>query len=647
MVYTGTQTGERAIDRTLVRLAKERAALDAEEARWLCLAVKIEIWREVACSTMLEYVERRLGYAPRTAQERLRVAFALQELPAIAHALETGELTFSGVRELSRVATAETEQAWLGASAGKSVHEIEKLVSGHRLGDLPGDPLDPELASKTLRYEVKPGTAALLREAKRALEKQRGETLDDDSFLAAMAGLALGGQVADDEISIGRAKFQVALMQCDSCKRSWSDVGGAAAPLDAAELDRAMCDAQHLGRIDTDAPARAHQDVSPRTRRTVWRRDRGTCAVPGCRARVNLEIHHVKHRADGGTHEPSGLILLCDGHHSAHHRGTLTIRGKAPGPARVRASPRPRDRPRGCDPARPGAAPRRGKVRPRRHGVQTRRGSLRARCGLRGARHRRRARPAAAYRAPPLPAAALGATVATRQTCRSGISAARHGAAVAVVRRRHLCDAHVGAGADLGSPPAMLQHAIVIAPARGDGDGDDRARVVETKTGLIVALADGAGGTSHGAETAQAIVGSINPERMNWGTLLATLDNGHVRGQSTAVIVEIAGDMITGTSVGDSGAWLVRDDDALDLTIAQHRKPLVGSGCTPVAITPVPFVGTLLVASDGLLRYVKREAILRTARIPELAVAARLLVDLARLPNGQLQDDVAVVLIRR
>ena len=45
------------VDQNLRRLAGERAALDAEEARWLRLAERIQIWREVGCSTLLEYVE--------------------------------------------------------------------------------------------------------------------------------------------------------------------------------------------------------------------------------------------------------------------------------------------------------------------------------------------------------------------------------------------------------------------------------------------------------------------------------------------------------------------------------------------------------------------------------------------------------------
>jgi hypothetical protein len=83
--------------------------------------------------------------------------------------------------------------------------------------------------------------------------------------------------------------------------------------------------ATHVGR-----PARATQDIPPRTRRHVWRRDHGRCQVPGCRASKYLEIHHIVPRSRRGSHDPANLILVCNAHHVAVHEGRLTIEGTAP-----------------------------------------------------------------------------------------------------------------------------------------------------------------------------------------------------------------------------------------------------------------------------------------------------------------------------
>jgi len=54
--------------------------------------------------------------------ERLRVATSLEQLPKLSNSLRQGQLCWSAVRELTRVATADTEQAWLEFAAdGKAL----------------------------------------------------------------------------------------------------------------------------------------------------------------------------------------------------------------------------------------------------------------------------------------------------------------------------------------------------------------------------------------------------------------------------------------------------------------------------------------------------------------------------------------------
>lgn len=200
-------------------------------------------------------------------------------------------------------------------------------------------------------------------------------------------------------------------------------------------------------------------------------------------------------------------------------------------------------------------------------------------------------------------------------------------------------------------PAGPFAYVVEIATARHNGD--DRARVFAPEGGIVVALADGAGGTGNGARAAQAIVDAAGALCLtpDWSALLADLDQDCTRlghGQSTAVLLSISASGISGASVGDSGAWVITGADVVDLTAGQHRKPLVGEGCLPFRVTAPPLGGgTLLVASDGLLRYAKQTDIARIANGPDLRASARELVDHVRLPNGSLQDDVAIVLCRQ
>ncbi|MBL8620147.1 MAG: hypothetical protein JNK64_02560, partial [Myxococcales bacterium] len=133
----------READRRLRGLARRRAALDVEEAGWLRRARALGVHRELGYATFFEYVERVLGYAPGAARERLRVADALMALPKLRAAMSAGDVAYSAARELTRVATVDTEAAWLAAAADHTVREIEDMVSGRRRGDGPDDPPDP------------------------------------------------------------------------------------------------------------------------------------------------------------------------------------------------------------------------------------------------------------------------------------------------------------------------------------------------------------------------------------------------------------------------------------------------------------------------------------------------------------------------
>ena len=159
------------------------------------------------------------------------------------------------------------------------------------------------------------------------LDEEHVTSLTDDDFVAALCGAVLDGSVAAEPT--GRARFQVAVTVCERCRQGWQEGAGVRVAIDAAAVDRAMCDAQHVGSLDGGAPERAHQEIPPSVVRLVWRRDGGRCRVPGCRSARGLEVHHIVHRADGGGHEAQNLVLLCSSCHGAHHRGALAIRGTA------------------------------------------------------------------------------------------------------------------------------------------------------------------------------------------------------------------------------------------------------------------------------------------------------------------------------
>lgn len=93
-------------------------------------------------------------------------------------------------------------------------------------------------------------------------------------------------------------------------------------------------------------------------------------------------------------------------------------------------------------------------------------------------------------------------------------------------------------------------------------------------------------------------------------------------GETTLVVVQVRRGELWGASVGDSGALLVEPDRVIDLTAAQSRKPLVGSGASrPAGIRRRPLSARLLVATDGLLKYASRATISALARTGDVHTA--------------------------
>jgi hypothetical protein len=314
------------VDRELRGNAKKRSGLDAHEMYWLRQAERVRIWVPLGMVSMLDYMDRVLGHTPETARKRLRVARALADLPLMSAALERGDLTFSAVRELTRVATSATERAWIGATRARSSREIEDLVNGRRPGDLPSDAADPEVTTHVVRFELTAPAYALLREARLVLDDEHGGRLDDSQLFEALCGAVRGDGAATD----GRAKFQIAYTVCECCEQGWQTGGGAQVAVDAAAVERAHCDAQYIGSIAGAAVERARQPIPPSVVRFVWARDKGRCQTPGCRSARCLEIHHIIPVSAGGSNDPSNLTLRCSACHTAHHDGRLTISGTAP-----------------------------------------------------------------------------------------------------------------------------------------------------------------------------------------------------------------------------------------------------------------------------------------------------------------------------
>jgi 5-methylcytosine-specific restriction endonuclease McrA len=205
------------------------------------------------------------------------------------------------------------------------------MSSGRKVGDRPGDVVDPDLRERPITLDVTPPTLGLFRDARRKIEDELGHAVTDDELVAIMCASVLDSapRGADDDAP-RVAPYQVALTVCEYCDRAWHDATGRSIEVPASTLEQARCDAQHVGNVLCEAAARAYQEIPPATARLVLRRDHGRCQVPGCRSSRWIQIHHIVPREHGGSNDPCNLICLCSAHHQALHRKQIAIGGTAP-----------------------------------------------------------------------------------------------------------------------------------------------------------------------------------------------------------------------------------------------------------------------------------------------------------------------------
>jgi hypothetical protein len=359
---------------------------DAEEGRWLLAAERAAVHVHLGYGSFGDDIERLFGYQPRSLQERLRVAEALEGLPALARALSSGELSWSAARELTRVAVQDTEQEWLEFARGKTLRQLEQALVHRRPGDTPASPPDLSARRHTLRFDVAAETLAAFREAMSELRRRAGTPLDDDSALLELARCVLGGPSNE-----GRASYQLVLHVCPDCGNGRQQATGELVPVGPDVVSMAQCDAQHVAPVagpttgpstapandldldldgrgsgseaaTTPVSAQASQDgahvsastrrsagspsVVPRAKQTIppgpaprgnpSRSDR--CQVPGCSNARWLDVHHIELRSEGGRHSLQNLVCLC-GLCRARHNPERGIMRRAsprgpPGPKR-------------------------------------------------------------------------------------------------------------------------------------------------------------------------------------------------------------------------------------------------------------------------------------------------------------------------
>ena len=202
------QAQESELKRLGNQIAELSARIDAANYELLCQLREFdrrygwEGWR-----TCAHWLNWRTGLDLGAAREKLRVAVALADLNHIAAAMARGQLSYSKVRALTRVATPATEARLLAVALSATAAHVERLVRAWRRVDRDAQP-DAEqvlLARRALSMQVDEDGmvvvrgrlpaevgAVLLRAVEAALEQVPASADGGESTIAQRRADALG-----------------------------------------------------------------------------------------------------------------------------------------------------------------------------------------------------------------------------------------------------------------------------------------------------------------------------------------------------------------------------------------------------------------------------------------------------------------------
>lgn len=188
----------------------------------------------------------------------------------------------------------------------------------------------------------------------------------------------------------------------------------------------------------------------------------------------------------------------------------------------------------------------------------------------------------------------------------------------------------------------------------------DRLAVYHEPGRWTLVVADGAGGVGGGADAARGVLREVDrilrspggkggPD-LDWGRVFRDLDERLLAdpsvGETTAVVVQIEESGVSGVSVGDSEAWLVREGELTVLTARQCRRRLGTGVAWPELFRSGPLEGSVLVGSDGLFGYLEREEILSHLQAEDPDGCLEALEETLRARFRELPDDLAMILAR-
>jgi len=339
------------LDRAIVNLS---ARINAASYELLVLIRRFDEragWLQWGFTNCAEWLHWRCDLGLSAAREKVRVAHALKTLPRMSLAFSRGELSYSKVRALSRVARPDNEDALMAFARKTTAARVEERCRELRCGtaDSVAEAYRSH-ANRSLRMHRDPVRGTLTISVELPLEA--GELIDKALDRARESSSASGPEFAGESWAAQQADALVTMAtsylsgHCEASAasaenhrspyqvtvhvdRSALSEGDGRSGLPIESVKRLCCDSETVVIVEDESGepldvGRKTRTVPTAIKRALWSRDKG-CVFPGCSHKRFVDAHHIQHWSAGGETSLENLLLLCTRHHRLVHEDGFSI----------------------------------------------------------------------------------------------------------------------------------------------------------------------------------------------------------------------------------------------------------------------------------------------------------------------------------
>jgi hypothetical protein len=279
---------------------------------------------EFGYASVYDYAQARFGFGGRKTRYLVSLGRKIERLPKIREALVNGKIGWCKASRIASVAAPENEVMWLDSALSLSVKQLERRIKD-----------GTDTLASTLHLPLTEDLRILWENALEIYRRRAGAELSPvEAFELMLAevhaewghyGTDLSEDTEETEDSDTSEPEPEPEPQPQPSEEKTLD-----APVfpwvEGIDSEQATLWEDERAAESAFAKNSDYNDV----RHHVLERDGWKCTYPGCGARAQLHVHHIRFRSRGGGDTAWNLTVVCAFHHRLIHTERIGVQGHAP-----------------------------------------------------------------------------------------------------------------------------------------------------------------------------------------------------------------------------------------------------------------------------------------------------------------------------